>query len=63
MAEKGILERINQLARKQKSEGLTEEEKKEQARLREEYLTDFRKRFRKQLDSIKIVDKKESKKN
>jgi len=55
--EKKRLDRINELARKQKNEGLTNEEKEEQRVLREEYLKDFRKNFRKQLDSIKIVDK------
>jgi len=41
---------------------LTEEEKKEQKRLREEYLKSFRKQFRQQLDSIKIVDEEDTKK-
>ncbi len=62
MKEKERLDRINQLARKQKDEGLTEEEKKEQKRLREEYLKSFRKQFRQQLDSIKIVDEEDTKK-
>jgi len=35
---------------------LTEDEKKEQKILREEYLKSFRKQFRQQLNSIKIVD-------
>ncbi|MBK5251048.1 MAG: DUF896 domain-containing protein [Peptostreptococcaceae bacterium] len=61
MIEKKRLDRINQLARKQKDEGLTKEEKEEQRVLREEYLKSFRKQFRKQLDSIKIVDEKEDK--
>ncbi len=61
MIEKKRLDRINQLARKQKDEGLTKEEKEEQRLLREEYLKSFRKQFRKQLDSIKIVDEKEDK--
>ncbi len=56
MTEKERLDRINQLARKQKGEGLTEDEKKEQKILREEYLKSFRKQFRQQLNSIKIVD-------
>jgi len=62
MKEKERLDRINQLARKQKSEGLSEEEKKEQKILREEYLKAFRKQFRQQLDSIRIVDEKDKNK-
>lgn len=41
--EKEKLERINALARKSRTEaGLTEEEKAEQAALREEYIMEFR---------------------
>jgi uncharacterized protein YnzC (UPF0291/DUF896 family) len=40
------LDRINELARKQKTIGLTDEEKAEQKKLREEYLADFRKTLR-----------------
>ena len=36
------IDRINELARKSKSEGLTEEEKKEQKVLRDEYIASFR---------------------
>ena len=36
------LDRINELARKQKTVGLTDAEKAEQKKLREEYLADFR---------------------
>jgi len=50
------MDRINELARKQKSTGLDEEEKKEQHQLRQEYLTDFREYFRGQLENIEIVD-------
>ena len=32
------IDRINELARKSKAEGLTEEEKAEQAKLRQEYI-------------------------
>ena len=40
--EKEKLERINALARKSRAEGLSDEEKKEQAALREEYILEFR---------------------
>jgi uncharacterized protein YnzC (UPF0291/DUF896 family) len=50
------LDRINYLAKKSKNEGLTESEKDEQKKLREEYLLAFRDNFRKQLDNIEIVD-------
>jgi len=51
------IERINALAHKSKTVGLTEEEKEEQKKLREEYLQVFRSNFRQQLQSIKVVDK------
>ncbi|SHJ52231.1 Uncharacterized protein YnzC, UPF0291/DUF896 family [Geosporobacter subterraneus DSM 17957] len=53
------IDRINFLANKSKKEGLTEEEKLEQKQLREEYLQNFRENFRKQLESIRIVDKED----
>lgn len=56
MLEKSRLDRINELAKKQKEEGLTEEEKKEQAVLRQEYLEQFRANFRGQLKQIKFVE-------
>ena len=50
------LERINALARKQKPpEGLTEEEKAEQAALRQEYIAEIRLSFGATLDSTVIV--------
>lgn len=56
MLEKEKLDRINTLAKKAKGEGLSQVEKKEQERLRKEYLENFRKSFRAQLDNIEIVD-------
>ena len=50
------LARINELAHKKKTEGLTEAERLEQAHLREKFLEDFRARFRAQLDNIEIVE-------
>lgn len=50
------LDRINALARLEKTRELTAEEKEEQARLRKEYLEDFRKSFRSTLLNTKVVD-------
>ena len=46
--------RINELARKKKTVGLTENEVQEQAALRAEYLRDFREGFKQQLDNTYI---------
>ena len=37
-----LIKRINELAKKSKEQGLTEEEKAEQAKLRQEYIKKFR---------------------
>lgn len=50
------IDRINFLARKSKKEGLTEEEKKEQALLRREYIAAIRMNVRTQLDNISIQE-------
>ena len=50
------ISRINELARKSKAEGLTEEELKEQAILRREFIDDFRRNLRSQLDNIDIQE-------
>ncbi|WP_199614720.1 DUF896 domain-containing protein [Paenibacillus alkalitolerans] len=50
------IRRINELARKQKSVGLTQEEKDEQAVLRREYLDNLKESLRVQLESIEFVD-------
>lgn len=46
--------RINELYHKSKAEGLTEAERKEQAVLRVEYVAEFRKNLRSQLNNIDI---------
>ena len=51
------IDRINELAIKQKSIGLTEEEKNEQADLRKEYLEAIRESMRANLNNISIVEK------
>lgn len=55
MDEKKI-ERINELYRKSKAEGLTDAEKKEQQILRQEYIAAIRKNLRGQLDNISIQE-------
>ncbi len=54
--ENAKIERINALARKSKSVGLTKEEKKEQAALRREFLANIRMNVRTQLDNISIQE-------
>lgn len=50
------LDRINELARKSRTaEGLTEEEKAEQALLRREYIDSFKASLRAQLDNTDLV--------
>lgn len=51
-----MIDRINTLAHKAKSVGLTEEEKKEQAALRKEYIANIRMNLKTQLDSIDIKE-------
>lgn len=46
--------RINELYHKSQAEGLTEEEKTEQAKLRAEYIANVRGNLRAQLDSVTI---------
>lgn len=50
------LQRINELARKSKAEGLTESERAEQAELRREYIAAVRRNLRGQLDNIDIIN-------
>ena len=50
------IDRINFLARKSKTEGLTEEEKAEQFELRKEYIESYKRSLLAQLDSITVVE-------
>ena len=59
--EKSRVDRINELAKKAKTVGLTPEEEQERAVLRQEYLAAFRKNLRAQLDNTYIVDEKGNK--
>lgn len=49
--------RINELYHKSQKEGLTEEEQKEQVRLRAEYVAAVRANLRGQLNNIQILEK------
>lgn len=50
------LVRVNELAKKKKENGLTENEIEEQKNLRNEYLANLRNGFRKQVEGLKIID-------
>ena len=51
-----LLKRINELAHKNKEEGLTEAETKERAKLRKEYLKNFREAMRSKIEMMRIFD-------
>ena len=51
-----LLSRINELSKKSKRIGLTKQEQQERYDLRKKYLKAFRENFKKQLDSIEVVD-------
>lgn len=55
--DKSKIDRINILARKAKTEGLTADEIKERDALRKEYLAAVRANFKAVLDSVEITDK------
>jgi uncharacterized protein YnzC (UPF0291/DUF896 family) len=54
MVTQETINRINELYRKSKAEGLTADEAKEQKELRAEYVKAFRENLRGTLDTIKI---------
>ena len=52
--DKKQIDRINELARKKKAEGLTEAEAVEQAALRKQYIDEWRENMRAMLDGVVI---------
>ncbi|MBQ3854602.1 MAG: DUF896 domain-containing protein [Anaerovibrio sp.] len=56
MITKELIEEINTLARKQRTVGLSPEEKERQQTLRQAYLVSFRENMKSVLDNIEIVD-------
>lgn len=58
MVSKEQIQRINGLSKKQRAEGLTQEEKKEQTYLRSLYIDAMKQSLRSQLSSIKVVGPK-----
>lgn len=57
-----LIKRINFLSKKSKSEGLTESEKEEQAKLRAEYIRQFKQGMLNTLDNVYVLDKDGNKK-
>ena len=57
-----LLSRINYLAKKSKTDGLTEEEKEEQKNLRMQYIAEFRQGMQNTLDNVYVLDKDGQKK-
>ena len=51
-----LLKRINELAHKNKKEGLTEAETKEREKLRKEYLKNFREAMLSNIEMMRIFD-------
>lgn len=59
MVTKEQIQRINELSKKQRSIGLTDEEKQEQEHLRKLYISSIRENLKSQLDNIKVVSPEE----
>ena len=55
--DKAKIDRINELYRKSKTQGLTDAEKAEQQSLRQEYIALIRRNLRGQLDNIDMKEK------
>lgn len=50
------IDRINELVRKERSDGLTDDEKAEQKKLRDEYIQAFRANMKSTIEGLKVVD-------
>ena len=59
MIDQKLINRINELAKKNKAEGLTPAETKEREKLRKIYLQEFKKGFKQRLDCIEVVSPQE----
>lgn len=59
MITKEMIDRINYLAGKSKNEGLTEVEREEQQKLRQQYIAFIKGQVKQQLDCIKFVEDEE----
>lgn len=57
-----LIKRINRLYAKSQSEGLTDDEKAEQAELRRRYIAAFRQGMANTMESVYIVDEEGNKK-
>lgn len=57
-----LIKRINELSKKSKAEGLTDEEKEEQAQLRQRYIQSFRQGLMNTLENVYIMDENGNKK-
>ena len=59
--EQSKIDRINELSKKHKEEGLTQEETAERAVLREEYIAGFRNNLTQHLENTYLVDEEGNK--
>ena len=55
--DQNLISRINELAKKKKTVGLTMEEIREQQELRAQYIEEFKASLRSQLEAIRFADK------
>jgi len=51
-----LIKRINELAKKSRTSGLTDEEREEQQKLRSQYIEEFRQGVKNTLNNVYVVD-------